>query len=87
MPDSYESLLAAKMSALDVDSISEIAVSAGVADVLWRPNVQTPWNKCTLQRMTLERFQIWSEDGSKHLDEYVFGLDENGAPLDDSIQS
>eukprot|EP00965_Chrysotila_dentata_P035430 1178653-Pleurochrysis_carterae.AAC.1 len=43
--------------------------------------------KCVLLCSATDRFQVWNEHGTEQLEEFVYGRDENGAPLDDSLES
>eukprot|EP00965_Chrysotila_dentata_P069229 2287938-Pleurochrysis_carterae.AAC.1 len=57
-----------------------------VSAVLWRKQASDDWQQCIIERVTEQEFQVWDKSGGDSLESYAHGRDEDGSPLNDSVE-
>eukprot|EP00965_Chrysotila_dentata_P155728 5146565-Pleurochrysis_carterae.AAC.1 len=55
--------------------------------MLYRERVVDDWVKVVLKRTASNEYTIFSEDGGTVIDKVPYGLDDDGNPLDESVDS
>eukprot|EP00965_Chrysotila_dentata_P258514 6213246-Pleurochrysis_carterae.AAC.2 len=82
---SYEDLMARDLQIRREEDFAPMVLGTFAA-VLWRKQAGNHWERCVLLRKDADNFEVWNATGINLVESYVYGRDEDGELLDDSVE-